>query len=276
MKKICSKLTAALTAAAAATAMCQAFPASAAENTHIMGDLNGDFMVTAADAQIALNIYSESLVENDDNTVNPENGAADIDMNGEIDAIDAQKILLYYCQTLVGDQPMWAEYRDVSYVDQLVLRRDENDEPSDTIPYVLTGLYVEIGCAHGLPGQTVDVPVYVAGVEDLACAVFGIGVPEGLEPVNITTNIAEDFPTADPDSEIYYIRPDAGVLSWIRTEGIDISNGYTIGHFSYTIPEDAQSGEVYQLKMMSDKSTFNNQSVKSYQYTLLNGVVVVD
>ena len=317
MKKIYSKLTAAMTAAVAAAGMCQAFPASAAENIRLMGDMNGDLKITALDAQLALNIYADAIVEIADNIANEENGNADIDMDGEIDALDAQKILLYYCQTLVGDQPLWAEFRDVSYhdgLDYMPLGGDPDDgndpfhRTQNDTPFEMKGMYLEVGCAQGAPGETVTVPVYIAGAADLIGMVMFIDPPEGLEPVSITSNLGKDFelPFATQfGTEPYTTYLPKGSIVFAEVDNIHPQDGYVIANYSYKIPEDAQPGTVYPVCVNTAKTEFGgyfeeetdydlnhdgeisdeeymaellgeNSSFKNYQYTLLNGVVVVN
>ena len=274
MKSQRKRFAAMLTAAIAAVSMCHAFPASAAEKVNLMGDMDGDLKITANDAQMALNYYAESIVENIDDAVTDETENADIDMNGIIDVTDAQSILSYFCQTLVGEQPLWAEYRELSY-------HDGTD--ADTIgnkPFALRSLYVEIGCAQGAPGETVTVPVYLAGARALAGFGFRVIPPAGLTPVDITSDIDTDYAFEDADFNLPPVKVvNKGAFAWIRVNNADIRNGYVLANYTYTIPEDAQSGDVYQICLDTSSASFiadtSSEDAGSYQYTLLNGVVVV-
>lgn len=291
--------------------ICHAFPASAAETIRLTGDFDGDLKVTATDAQKTLEFYAESIVSNVDNTVIEENSNVDIDMNGEIDVLDAQSILLYYCRTLVGDQPLWAEFRDVSYhdgSDWMVLSPNEEDRfarvPNEE-PFDLKGLYVEIGCAQGAPGETVTVPVYFAG-GDLSDVVMFVDTPEGLELTDITSPVKEDFNLWCPETvEQYYAEwdgeehiagssvlycPSVGSWGFEAPRDLDMKDGYTVAYYSYKIPEDAQSGTVYPICLDASKCEFcaknpNKEKdpdeevhhfVLRYEFTLLNGVVIVE
>ena len=310
MKKFYSKMAAALTASSAVVCMCSAFPASAAETVRLTGDLDGDLHVTALDAQMTLDLYAQALVGNADNTATEENSNVDIDMDGEIDVLDAQYILLYYCQTLVGDQPLWADFRDVSYHDGAeltVIDRYENGEavrvPAN-VKFNKKGLYVEIGCAQGAPGETVTVPVYVAGGDLIAFGMF-VDTPEGLEANDITTGLEEEFNLWCPKTEEqkqeewgkvdgqyahYGFNPLKGSFGFTTIENLHTSDGCILAYYSYTIPEDAQPGTAYPICLNTAKSEFLAKvglgvigelgdelwETQSYQYTLLNGVVVVE
>lgn len=276
MKK--SKIISMITAAAAAVSMLQAFPASADTYITIMGDMNGDLKITSIDAQMALEIYADAIVGNAENTANAENGSADIDMNGVIDVTDAQSILLYYCQTLVGDQPLWAEFREVSYHD--------GQDYQGSAPFTLKGMYLEIGCAKGAPGETVTVPVYLAGITDLIGFQMSVMPPEGLTPVSISSPIEEDFPTRSEKIDTKpTFNPECGAMVWADAWNIEIENGYIIANYTYTIPEDAESGQTYPLCLDAASTMFIAETdvdngdtfiLEPYQYTLLNGVVVVE
>ncbi len=314
MKK--NRIFAFLTAAAAVCSMCSAMPVSANETMHLMGDMDGDYKITANDAQTTLDIYVESIVGNEDNAANAENGNGDIDMNGVIDVTDAQSILNYFCQTLVGGQPLWADLREVSYHDgtEYEYRQalDEGTVKND-VPFRMTGLYLEIGCAQGAPGETVTVPVYIAGIEDLIGMVMFITPPEGLTPGEITSTIADDFESPSPMISIEpAFNPEKGAMVWASAENIQIRDGYVLANYTYTIPEDAESGTVYPICFDPAKCEFiayeknpdyqpidydaidednpeenelymdtllgNNTeyTLDSYQYTTLNGVVIVE
>ena len=296
MKKFYSRMAAVLTASFAVVCMCSAFPASAAETVRLTGDLDGDLHVTALDAQMTLDLYAQALVGIADNTATEENSNVDIDMDGEIDVLDAQYILLYYCQTLVGDQPLWADFREVSYHDGMdYTLPDRFDESGDMIripnedPFDLTGLYVELGCAYGAPGETVTVPVFIAGA-DLGSIITFIDPLEGLELTDITTNAVEDFNLWFPQTEEQRLEGynkehgtdcfwtsylPKGSIVIATDENINTQDGYVIAYYSYTIPEDTQPGTVYPICLNTAKSSFGSRA-GNYQYTLLNGVVVVE
>ena len=307
MKKTYSRIAAALTASAAALGLCRAFPASAADSIRLMGDLDGDLKVTAADAQITLTLYTQSVSGKIDNTANHENGNADIDMNNEIDVTDAQNILNYYCQTLAGKQPLWADFREVSYhdgQDYTVISAATGERIANDNPFELKGMYLEIGCAEGAPGETVTVPVYLAGADDLISFVMFIDPPAGLEPVSITSKVDEDFELWHPSPEMlkdseedyspYYAYLPKGSIVFANTDNIHPQDGYVIAYYSYKIPEDAQPGTVYPVCLNAAKTAFTayhpekaepvqigedewkfDSSSETYQYTLLNGVVAV-
>ena len=302
MKKFYSKMAAALTASSAVVCMCSAFPASAAETVRLTGDLDGDLHVTALDAQMTLDLYAQALVGNADNTATEENSNVDIDMDGEIDVLDAQYILLYYCQTLVGDQPLWADFREVSYhdgTDWMVIVGNEEDRFArvpNKDPFELNGLYVEIGCAQGAPGEIVTVPVYFAG-GDLCAVVMFVDTPEGLELTDITSHVKEDFNLWCPETpEQYQAEWDGeehrssslvsfylpkGSGGFTTSENLDMKDGYVVAYYSYKIPEDAQSGTAYPICLNASKCEFcavnpEQTGCWHYEYTLLNGVVVVE
>ena len=69
------------------------------------GDLNGDGTVSAEDAQLVLNLYTEIVAERalaDANQL----AAADINQDGELSADDAQIILLYYTENILTGNPV--------------------------------------------------------------------------------------------------------------------------------------------------------------------------
>ncbi|MBQ9905431.1 MAG: dockerin type I repeat-containing protein [Oscillospiraceae bacterium] len=69
------------------------------------GDLDGDGTVSAEDAQLVLNLYTEIVAERalaDANQL----AAADINQDGELSADDAQIILLYYTENILTGNPV--------------------------------------------------------------------------------------------------------------------------------------------------------------------------
>ena len=304
MKRTYARIAAALTASAAALGLCSAFPASAEAQIHLMGDLDGDLKVTAVDAQIALTLYADAMSGKADNTANNENGNADIDLNDVIDVADAQSILNYYCQTLAGNQPLWAEFRAVSYhdgSDYTPMSAQTGERVANDQPFTLKGMYVEIGCAEGAPGETVTVPVYIAGAKDLVGLIMFIDPPAGLEPVAITSKLDEDFELWHPTPEQmdgdeycpYTTYAPKGSFLFADINNIHPQNGYVLAYYSYKIPEDAQSGTVYPLCLNTAKTAFSayrpsgstepeplegsdsSTTTPHYQYTNLNGVIIV-
>lgn len=306
MKRTYARIAVALTASAAALGLCSAFPASAEAQIRLMGDLDGDLKVTAADAQITLALYADALSGQADNAANNENGYADIDLNDVIDVTDAQSILNYYCQTLAGNQPLWADFREVSYhdgTDYTPISAKTGERVANEKPFTLKGMYVEIGCAEGAPGETVTVPVYIAGAKDLIALTMFIDPPAGLEPVAITSKLDEDFKLWHPTPEQmggsneeycpYTTYVPKGSFVFADINNIHPQDGYIIAYYSYKIPEDAQSGTVYPLCLDAPKTTFSayrpsestepepiegrdaSTTTPHYQYTNLNGVVTV-
>ena len=214
------------------------------------------------------------------------------------------EIVTQYCRTLIDGRPQWEDLRDISYHDGLDYTLpngfDANGKmirvPNKT-KFPLTGLYVEIGCAQGAPGETVIVPVYVAG-GDLASVIMFIDTPEGLELTDISTNLVEDFNLWTPESEgqrqdetnedhrthdlisLYLVNGSCGFVT--TGNNLPMQDGYVLAYYNYTIPEDAQRGAVYPICLNPAKTTFdaieNTGTIigKHYQYTLLNGVVVVE
>ena len=214
-------------------------------------------------------------------------------------------ILLQYCQTLTDGRPLWEAYRELSYHDGLdyTIRTGTDEDPfartPNLTPFPLTGLYVEIGCAQGAPGETVNVPVYIAGAPDLGTGVMFIDPPDGLKPTAITSGMTEDFELGVPSitDGSWLANGDSCVCGAYLPKGSFTfglgslheivhlpSDGYVIANYSYQIPEDAQPGTVYPVCLNAAKTVFTARleladrtiTSKDYQYTLLNGVVVVE
>ena len=93
-----------------ALAMDYYYPAAIKYYLHPMGDANLNGDVDAADAQSALNIYADTLAGNTPQLQTEQIKAADVNADGKIDSTDAQLILLYYVQnTLAGTPTTWEE-----------------------------------------------------------------------------------------------------------------------------------------------------------------------
>ena len=303
--KLTYRIIGTLCASAAALSMCSMLSASAldAGTVSVMGDLNNDLTVDAADAQAALQLYVKSVSRLTDGSVTEETETADINMDGVIGLEDAAGILRYYCQTLVGGQPLWADFRTVSYEDGTGFYNrqfmdpetgestlDENGESirvKNKRKFALRGMYLEIGCASGEAGETVTVPVYAAGLPKLAGFQLTVSHDEALTPVSITTEIDKQFDW-DPEN-VYNVNPFAenncGILVAAQAEDISLADGFVIGEFSYTIPEDAEPGAHYCVSVdptwtmfVSADCCYSNDDGTAagvYQYTALSGVVTV-
>lgn len=262
--KTVRRLLSAVCAAAISAGFFGMLPVSAEETAGIrlMGDLNNDMAVAADDAQLALLLYLDGITGNADNSATAENGVADINMDGVIDAGDSQNILRYYCETLVGEQPLWAEFRDVSYQDGTGYYGHENPV------FTLTGMYLEIGCASGAPGETVEVPVYVAGLSRIAGLQMFMITPDELPTLDIQSPVPDDYGIGVTTN------PDAGAFVWANARDISIADGYVIATYTYQIPEDAEPGIFYPLTVDTSETAF--VTVDDYwQYTLLSGVIAV-
>ena len=281
-----------------------AMPASAA-NKKLMGDLDGDLKVTIDDALTAAQISSDAISKIASNTINQDNYAADIDMNGEVDLDDAVSILQYYTTSLLGGELLWADLRKTSYHDgtKQNVRGYYDDETDswhdewielDSTPFVLKDLYVEIGCAEGKPGEEVTVPVFVAGCDALVGFQYVQDVPGDLTVTNMTTPLLKENIDENPEHEDAFAwNPEFNVggknctLIWVNYNGlnIDISDGTIITEITYKIPEDAKSGDCYILSDSSNVTMFLRNQVnpdtleeldpQDFQYTLIDGVIRV-
>lgn len=274
-----AKIFSAVLAAAAAFNMCStAFSASAAESIRILGDLNHDLSVNSCDAQQALEIYTDSVSGLTDGSVNQDNETADINMDGSITVEDAESILLYYCQTLAGKQPLWADFRQVSY--------ENGSSYGSKKEFALRGLYIEVGCAEGAPGTTVTVPVYVAGLSKLAGFQLGLIHEDPMTLTAITSELdkLECWKTADT----IISNPETGMLVAAQANDISLADGFVIGEYAYEIPKNAESGahycitvdQTYTKFVMTDCVFIDTDPTSTiekgtYQYTALSGVVTV-
>ena len=192
-------------------------------------------------------------------------------------------IVLQYCQTLEDGLPLWVHERSISYHDGLdftVFSVAEDKRVLNTEPFRLKGMYAEVGCAKGAPGETVTIPVYLAGVPDLSGLLLFLNAPEELELTEITSSAVADFILNDPEREpevypSYECNPSAGSLLLVLGNDIQLPDGYVIATYSYRIPEDAQPGTVYPVRVNPAKSCCGCMDGK-YQYTLLDGVIAVE
>ena len=294
----------------------QAVTGTSAQNSHVTGETQTVILTTPTEQQGTVTAAAsstrqpETATETEQTgtvaaTANPQNEstappAADDATRADTSAATTTTaaapqtpvpdILLQNCQTLSDGQPLWADERELSYHDGLdytVVRVTEGDDlykryPNDK-PFELTGMYVEIGCAQGAPGETVRVPVYISGVPDLQAAAVFIDPPEGLEPTAITSAVEDDFPdvwgTPSEHSDEYekytcFLPVGSFVLS--TYESFHPQDGYVLATYSYKIPEDAQSGTVYHVCLNPAKTEFGNGHSQNYQYALYTGVVVVE
>lgn len=254
---------------AACTALCfgSALSASAADLPAFcrMGDLNADGKVDLRDSRRALTAYVNDFIGLQDSTVNAENFAGDINMNGKIDLSDASNILRYYTYTMIGEQPLWADLRKVNsvkggltaeYIGTPIELPDGSYLTVDTVsgavyrPFALSGLYVEIGCAEGCPGETVEVPVYISCADGLAGFMLDINagdltVTDFSSPLN-----SNDLAFNPAMSDKSYT---CSCIVWASNDGLDrtFENGSLAGTISYRIPDDAEAGTVYPIQMDS-------------------------
>ena len=283
------KITAFLSAAAAALAMMQALPASAQEPFRLTGDLDYDYLVTANDAQLALNLYAESLVGNQTNTATDDNYQADIDMDGIVDVMDAQNILNYFCLSMLGEQPLWADLRElsdyISYHDgseYLQYSLEEHGFVPQNEPFPNNGMYLEVGCRTAAPGETITIPVYASGLTTVTSAKLFLDPPEGLEPVSISCLLPlgeikeKDDRVLTAENGLVYLYPPVGSMFWVTIDEPLLPENGIIAEYTYTVPEDAKPGTIYPLHVNAPKTTlFGGENHNGYQYTLLDGVIVV-
>ena len=296
-------------AAAAAFSMCStAFSASAATSAFLKGDMNLDTDVDSLDAQIALSIYTDSVSGLESNAVTEENVQGDIDLDGFITVEDAESILMYYCQTLVDDKPLWAEYRTVIQEDghsyRPIFVTDDPEVIANTYcHFCQSGLYIEVGCASGKPGETVTVPVYIAGISELCSFMLEIRHDLPLIPTDVTSNLPTYKQFGEEHNFFgYYLYPQGDNccnIAWLDADDIFLDKGgYVLAEISYVIPEDAVEGTHYSvsvdpsytefskstsygsgyqgsLKRRNEDGTVTDMCRRAYQYTALSGVVTV-
>jgi hypothetical protein len=292
MKKLFARITVALCAAAMLSGAAVLLPVNAAEvqQTRIMGDLNGDKKVTMADAKKVLDITVMSKIGLTDSKATPENDAADINMNGEIELMDAISIMRYFCQTLVGEQPLWSDIRKVSYHDGTDYDPSftEREDNYVGLPFAKRGMYLEIGCAQGKPGETVTVPVYLAGVKGMAGFAYFQNTPERLQLVDIRSDLGmekvdgvfvhKQFRAATGLNNYGCAgNLECGALVWTTPDGLDleVTDGVVLAMYDYKIPEDAVPGETFVITVNSTQTALCDTELFDYQYTLLDGIVAV-
>lgn len=298
MKKL-TGIMSAVCAAAAAMTVCAAMPLSAsAAEIRLTGDFNNDKVVGVEDAQYTLEMYAEAVAGNADFGITDETANLDINMDGKLSAADAEYILQYYCQTLVGGKPLWAEVRNLSYQDgsefygireTFVVDEDYHlvlDEDGQPIPIifgerlaVLKGLYIEAGCAAGAPGETVSVPIYVAGLPKLAGFQLLIQHDLPLELISIESDIANHPEWNDILKNNPQVNPkfseNEGCIVAAQAYNIALRDGYIIARYEYRIPEDAKAGDVYSISVAPYYTKFVTDEGVDYQYTTLSGAVRV-
>lgn len=310
MKKQFTRILSALCASAVLMSGASVLTASAAVDVpaapRIMGDMNGDCKVTIEDAKKTLDVFVGSQIGLYDAKVSEETNAGDIDMNGSIEIMDALAIMRYFCQTLVGEQPMWAEVRNLTYHDGTDFDPNYTGEPQEDsdpervrLPFEKRGMYLEIGCAEGAPGEIVKVPVYIAGIAGFAGFQYFQTAPENVRLVDIDSTFGMfskryynletgkyEYVKAkkyDQDEFNACANVERGALVWTTSDGLDLNlkEGMVIATYSYQIPEDAKSGDLFVLSADSTNTMFvtsdpdSNYDILSYQYTLLDGVIAV-
>lgn len=286
-----------------------AFSASAAGDFtyRSMGDIDGNGEVSVDDAQSVLLAYVKSVADCEALPASA-NPPADTNLDGVIDILDASNILRYYCRTLVGDKPMWSEYRAVSEktgTEEMVCKLVDYRMPDGTtlqinVPtgetafatYGKTGMFIEVGVASGKAGDYVSIPVYVSGCPDIAGFQFYLNRSGDAQLKGIQSNIDEILGDPLPSDPVWNPDPEWGALVWCsaRGENLRMENGTVIGEYIYQIPEDAKSGDVYSLTIDKDETLFvstgeemgkgflvgSDANACSYQFTLLDGAIVVE
>jgi hypothetical protein len=298
LKKMISRIASALCAAAMFSSGLAILPANAeeAESVKLMGDLDGDMKVTMADAKRALDLSVMANIGLVDKTPTLENDAADINMNGKLEMMDAVAIMNYYCQSMIGNQPMWSEIRKLTYHDVKEFNRHYDYEKEEIVdlPFALRGMYLEIGCAEGRPGETVTVPVYLAGIQQLAGFQYYQIAPYNLKQTGIQSDfgISQIMSYDENGKEVTeYLETDGGFMGaanlfsgafiWVaeNCDNISLEDGVTLAYYTYTIPEDAKPGEYFVLSVDDSRTLFGivdgTYEFYPYQYTLLDGVIMV-
>ena len=264
-KKLPLKTVSLLSAVCTALSLGSAVSASAADLPAFcrMGDLNADGKVDLRDARRALVAYVDDFIGIEDSTVNANNFAGDINMNGKIDLSDASNILKYYTYTMIGEQPLWADLRKVNSVKGGLVAEsiptellDGNYFAIDAVsgavyrPFALSGLYVEIGCAEGRPGETVEVPVYISCADGLAAFLLDINAGD-LTVTDFSSPLDSNDIAFNPamSSKPYT----CSCIVWAANDGLDrtFEDGSLAGTISYRIPDDAEAGTVYPIQMDS-------------------------
>lgn len=276
--KTASQFRKALTMSAAAVLAACSIPmmsASAAgvESVRLMGDINKDNRVDVSDAIDSLQLYNLNLVDLAENTVNDDNYGGDIDMNGQVDLNDTIGILTYYTLTNANLNPLWADLRRSSYVDGQSYYG--NTDPEKQHYFEKTGMYLEIGCASAKPGETVTVPVYIAGITDLAGLQFFMSTPDSLTLDDVNT----DLPISESTGKTW--NPDNGAFVWAQERGnnLSVTDGTVICTYTYTVPETAQKGDFFLLTQDAEHTMFvavDGSNIDAFQYTAVSGCITVE
>lgn len=95
---------------AAAAMLCTAVPFSASAAELMRGDFDGSGDISAADAQLLLQAYTDRLAGLPDHLTDAQRSACDIDGSGSADVADAQLILNYYvCNVVAKKTISWDE-----------------------------------------------------------------------------------------------------------------------------------------------------------------------
>lgn len=303
----------ALCASAMLMSGASALPASAAASEptapRIMGDVNGDCKVTIEDAKHTLDAFVAGQIGLRSAELTEDIAPADVNMDGTLEILDALAIMRYFCKTLVGEQPLWSEIRKMTYVDGREydpnypnrLAEVTEDDKSHA-PFELRGMYLEIGCAEGAPGEIVEIPVYVAGINQFttfgysqftssAAKLIGVSAPEF--DAEVTADVGGELETQSGISEdersMWSIAAgDTHVgFGWTSLDNkvMDPHDGIVLATFRYEIPKNAKSGDHYVLSVDTRATSFHlltvnpedeeELSLPAYQYTLLDGVIVV-
>ena len=293
MKNTKLRIASAICASAALFNLCAAAPASAAGTAEKaiarLGDMDGDLIVGAKDARAALVAYVEGFVGVNDGKVNAGNWTGDIDGSGKIDLRDASNILKYYTYTFTGHQPLWADFRKTSYVagktvpvpTETIVDYNEfgpvtvstGEEGTQFLPYSLTGMYLEVGCAEGAAGETVTVPVYISGAKAMAGLQMSLINDEALTPVTATMPL----PGFKEEDYIFNVieEEETAIVVFAKPENVPMADGAVIAEVTYKIPDDAVSGTHYTVNVDTEYSKFVTKDLDTFQYTLLNGIVTV-
>ena len=304
MRKQFTRILSAVCAAAMLSGGLAMIPASAAEvkSAKVMGDMTGDLRVTIEGAKAALDLSIAGEIGLADTEVNEESNAGDIDMNGIIETTDALAIMRYFCQTLVGDQPLWSEVRKLTYHDGTEFdpcyEPDHGAEGKEKhLPFEKRGMYLEIGCAEGEAGEIVEIPVYLAGIEGFAGFQYFQNTPEEVILTDIRSSLGLDKYDANGnrikgDDDAGYSDENGntwtgcanlanGAFVWAAADNkpVDAQKGEIIATYYYQIPETAQKGDLYVISADTESTMFvtwnDDFGCLSYQYTLLDGVIAV-
>lgn len=82
----------------------------AEEKAHILGDVDGDNMVTSVDASLVLGEYARISGQGTATFTDVQKTAADINKDGILDSVDASRILAYYAYLSTGGTLKFEEY----------------------------------------------------------------------------------------------------------------------------------------------------------------------